>query len=165
MQLRKVKAWLSMHNFPHGLLSFADGFSTDPLGHKKEFLKQLQQEHDIVVHAGYGSSKDISVYSSLGLQPEQIHIVGKCSRKQLPLCNHLSDGYAAHLASLAVPGASRHAQGNARLVIPRTCFGLPGHIPVDLRQKAFRANSKKYLSLPASAPPLAATDMARNSFI
>ena len=163
MQLRKVKAWLSMHNFPHGLLSFADGFSTDPLGHKKEYLKQLQQEQDIVVHAGYGSSKDISVYSSLGLQPRQIHIVGKCSRKQLPLCNHLSEGYAAHLASLAAPGGSRHSQGNARMVIPRTCFGIPGHIPLDLR-KSFRSNSKKYSSLPASAPPLAATDMVRNSF-
>lgn len=165
MQLRKVKAWLSMHNFPHGLLSFADGFSTDPLGHKKEYLKQLHQEHDIVVHAGYGSSKDISVYSSLVLQPEQIHIVGKCSRKQLPLCNHLSEGYAAHLTNLAAPGGSRPAQGNARMVIPRTCFGLPGHIPVDLRQKSFRTNSKKYSSLPTSAPPLATSDMARNSFL
>ena len=165
MQLRKVKAWLSMHNFPHGLLSFADGFSTDPLGHKKEYLKQLHQEHDIVVHAGYGSSKDISVYSSLGLQPEQIHIVGKCSRKQLPLCNHLSEGYAAHLTNLAAPGASRPTQGNARMVIPRTCFGLPQHIPVDLTQKSFRTNSKKYSSLPTSAPPLATSDMARNSFL
>ena len=28
MQLRKVVSWLSMHNFPQGLVSFADGFST-----------------------------------------------------------------------------------------------------------------------------------------
>ena len=28
-----------MHNFPLGLVSFADGLSTDPLRHKMEFLK------------------------------------------------------------------------------------------------------------------------------
>jgi hypothetical protein len=31
------------HNFPHGLVSFADGFSTDPLRHKADCLKQLVQ--------------------------------------------------------------------------------------------------------------------------
>jgi len=168
MQLRKVKSWLSMHNFPNGLLSFADGFSTDPLGHKTEFLRQLQQDHDIVVHAGYGSSKDISVYSSLGVKQETINIVGKVSKKQVHLCNHLHDGYAAHLTSLAAPGASRSAQGNARMVIPRNCFGLPGQIPIGLRQQSFRSNSKKYSSLPASAPPVASSDISkidRNSFI
>lgn len=43
----KVVSWLSMHNFPEGLVSFADGFSTDPLGHKTEFLKNLQDDHSI----------------------------------------------------------------------------------------------------------------------
>ena len=66
MQLRKVVSWLSMHNFPEGLVSFADGFSTDPLGHKTEFLKNLQNDHSIVFRAGYGSSKDVSMYCSLG---------------------------------------------------------------------------------------------------
>ena len=27
----QVMSWLSMHNFPHGLVSFADGFNVDPL--------------------------------------------------------------------------------------------------------------------------------------
>ena len=27
----QVVSWLSMHNFPHGLVSFADGFNVDPL--------------------------------------------------------------------------------------------------------------------------------------
>jgi arsenate reductase-like glutaredoxin family protein len=39
MQLRKVVSWLSMHNFPYGVVSFADGISTDPLRHKTEYLK------------------------------------------------------------------------------------------------------------------------------
>ena len=39
MQLRKVVSWLSMHNFPYGVVSFADGISTDPLRHKMEYLK------------------------------------------------------------------------------------------------------------------------------
>jgi len=165
MQLLKVKAWLSMHNFPHGLLSFADGFSTDPLGHKKEYLQQLQQDQGVILHAGYGSSKDISVYSSLGLSPSQIHIVGKCSRKQLAFCNHLNEGYAAHLESLAAPGGSRPAQGNARMLIPRLGFGLPGHMPPTLRSNSFRAESKKYSSLPVSAPPVPVKDPSRNSFL
>ena len=39
MQLLRVVSWLSQHNFPHGLVSFADGFTTDPLRHKAEYLK------------------------------------------------------------------------------------------------------------------------------
>lgn len=35
----------------------------------------------MVIHAAYGSSKDISVYSSVGLKPDQIFIVGKVSKK------------------------------------------------------------------------------------
>ena len=34
------------------------------------------------MEAAYGSAKDISVYSSLGLKPEQIFIVGKANKKQ-----------------------------------------------------------------------------------
>ena len=36
----------------------------------------------MIIHAGYGSSKDIVMYASVGLTPEQIHIVGKASKKQ-----------------------------------------------------------------------------------
>lgn len=43
MQQARVLAWLSQHNFPHGLVSFADGLSTDPLGHKAVYLKNLIQ--------------------------------------------------------------------------------------------------------------------------
>ena len=31
MQMQRVVAWLTQHNFPKGLVSFADGFTTDPL--------------------------------------------------------------------------------------------------------------------------------------
>ena len=31
MQLQRVVAWLTKHNFPKGLVSFADGLTTDPL--------------------------------------------------------------------------------------------------------------------------------------
>ena len=147
MQLQKVVTWLSRHNFPQGLVSFADGISTDPLGHKTEYLKQLQQEHCVVVQAGYGSSKDISVYSSIGLKPESIHIVGKLSKKQISQCNHLSEGYAAHLVQLVTGGGSRPAQGNARMVIPRAAVSVP-----VLRQNSLRVSISKYNSVPSSAP-------------
>ena len=42
MQLQRVVSWLAQHNFPHGLVSFADGFTTDPLRHKAEYLKSLK---------------------------------------------------------------------------------------------------------------------------
>ncbi|KAG8232019.1 hypothetical protein J437_LFUL012043 [Ladona fulva] len=127
MQQQKVVTWLSQHNFPNGLVSFADGLSTDPLGHKAVYLKNLIQEHEVVVHVAYGSSKDIGVYTSIGLKPKQIFIVGKVSKKQQALATPLADGYAAHLVALSSHGGSRPAQGNARMVIPRPYFGLPGH--------------------------------------
>jgi len=88
----------------------------------------------VIVHCAYGSSKDINVYSSLGLQANQIYIVGKVGKKQQNAAVALMDGYAAHLAQLVAPGGSRPAQGNARMVIPRGFFGLPGH-NVSLRRR------------------------------
>uniref|UniRef100_A0A2M4A7D2 Putative phosphatidylinositol transfer protein n=2 Tax=Anopheles triannulatus TaxID=58253 RepID=A0A2M4A7D2_9DIPT len=126
MQQQRVLSWLSQHNFPHGLVSFADGLSTDPLGHKATYLSNLILNQGVIVHAAYGSSKDISVYTSIGLKPKQIFITGKVSKKLQPMATPLADGYAAHLSSLMTVGGSRPAQGNARMVIPRSCFNLPG---------------------------------------
>jgi hypothetical protein len=126
MQHRRVVSWLSQHNFPHGLVSFADGLSTDPLGHKAAYLNNLIQNHGVIIHSAYGSSKDISVYTSVGLKPKQIFIVGKASKKQHAQATILIDGYAAHLTNLMAHGGSRPAQGNARMVLPRGYFGLPG---------------------------------------
>ena len=88
--------------------------------HKAEYLKSLINEQDIIIHAAYGSSKDISVYSSLGLKSDQIFTIGKPSRRQSNLqVSWISNGYAEHLAYLTSPGGSRPAQGNARMVIPK----------------------------------------------
>lgn len=92
MQQRRVVSWLAQHNFPHGLLSFADGLSTDPLRHKAEYLKMLVNEVGLDLRAAYGSSKDIGVYASVGLKPENIYIVGKISRKQQGMAQSLSEG-------------------------------------------------------------------------
>ena len=43
MQQQQVLTWLANHNFPHGLVSFADGLTTDPLRYKAEYLKKLKQ--------------------------------------------------------------------------------------------------------------------------
>jgi len=166
MQLQKVKSWLSMHNFPHGLVSFADGLSTDPLRHKTEYLRGLQQEQQVILHAAYGSSKDISVYSSLGIKPENTHIMGKVSKKQTPICNVITDGYVAHLANLQSPLGSRPAQGNARMVIPKTCFGLPGQFSGNRRRtirSTKRTTSFPVHSLGVSTSPFPSSPMVRNS--
>lgn len=135
MQQQRVVSWLSQHNFPHGLVSFADGLSTDPLGHKTAYLKNLIQNHGVIIHAAYGSSKDISVYTNIGLKAREIHIVGKVSKKLQSLATTLSEGYASHLNLLMAHGGSRPAQGNARMVISRTCFNLPGKGGASLRRR------------------------------
>lgn len=77
MQQNKVLSWLAQHNFPYGLLSFADGLSTDPLGHKRDYLVNLVEMQELQICYAYGSSKDIAVYTSIGLSPKQIFTVGK----------------------------------------------------------------------------------------
>ncbi len=49
MQQKKVVAWLAQHNFPHGLVSFMDGMSYDPLRQKANYLKSLVSEAKIQV--------------------------------------------------------------------------------------------------------------------
>ncbi|XP_071856525.1 retinal degeneration B isoform X3 [Bombus fervidus] len=143
MQQQKVVSWLSQHNFPHGLVSFADGLSTDPLGHKAAYLHKLIQEHGVIIHYAYGSSKDISVYTAINLKQNQIFIIGKVSKKYHSLATILHDGYAAHLSMLQAHGGSRPAQGNARMVIPRGQFGLPGqNASLRRRRLAKRAVSQ-----------------------
>ncbi|XP_076306047.1 protein retinal degeneration B-like isoform X2 [Tachypleus tridentatus] len=148
MQQQRVVSWLSQHNFPHGLVSFAEGLSTDPLRHKAEYLRHLKMDVDMIIHAAYGSSKDIWVYSTIGLLPEQIFIVGKASKKQHSLATILTDGYAAHLSDLKTHGGSRPAQGNARMILPRGVFVLPGQGIGGLRQ---RHSAKRTTSYPLSA--------------
>ncbi|CAB3223280.1 unnamed protein product [Arctia plantaginis] len=119
MQQRKVISWLAEHNFPHGLVFFSDGFSTDPLGHKSAHLNSLVNDHGIILQAAYGSGKDITVYHNCGLTPRQIYAIGRISKKYSNMATTLNDGYASHLADLKQPGASRPARGNARLLVPR----------------------------------------------
>lgn len=41
----------------------------------------LLVQAEIAIVAGYGSTKDVSVYSSLGLAPAHIYIVGRAVKK------------------------------------------------------------------------------------
>ncbi|XP_018026574.1 protein retinal degeneration B [Hyalella azteca] len=101
LQHHKVLSWLAKHNFPHGLLSFVDGITTDPLGHKASYLRSLVQDHGAIIDAAYGSTKDIGVYSGLGLAPEQIYVVGKANKKQHTQAQVLAEGYSGHLSELS----------------------------------------------------------------
>lgn len=44
IQQQRVVSWLYQHNFPHGLIFFVDGFSTEPLRHKTALLANLHQK-------------------------------------------------------------------------------------------------------------------------
>ncbi|XP_051539751.1 membrane-associated phosphatidylinositol transfer protein 2-like isoform X4 [Myxocyprinus asiaticus] len=127
MQKQRVVAWLSQHNFPHGIVSFCDGLVHDPLRHKTNFLKSLITEAQMKIFAAYGSTKDISVYTSLGLPPSQIYIVGRLTKKMQHQCQFIADGYASHLSQLEYNQRSRPAKtGSARMVLRKGSFGLGG---------------------------------------
>lgn len=68
--------------------------------HKALLLQRLIGECSVVVRAAYGSSKDIHVYTTVGMQPERIFTVGKCNRRLQTQCTHLAEGYSAHLTAL-----------------------------------------------------------------
>ncbi|XP_026199218.1 membrane-associated phosphatidylinositol transfer protein 2-like isoform X1 [Anabas testudineus] len=124
MQKQRVVAWLSQHNFPHGIVSFCDGLVHDPLRHKANFLKSLTEAH-LKIFAGYGSTKDISVYTSIGLPSSQIYIVGRPSKKMQHQCQFITEGYAAHLSQLEYNHRSRPAKtSSARMVLRKGSFGL-----------------------------------------
>ncbi|CAG5136202.1 unnamed protein product, partial [Candidula unifasciata] len=146
LQHRKVVTWLTQHNFPHGIVAFMDGLSKDPLKQKFNYIKSLQTEAQIELKAAYGSSKDVSIYKDLGLQPNQIFIVGKVSRKQFGHAQILSDGYSAHLIQLTSPGFLRPAVGGARFFLQKSNFRLSTY-------EHHRKDSKKSAWGSLSNPP------------
>ncbi|XP_028593698.2 membrane-associated phosphatidylinositol transfer protein 1 isoform X1 [Podarcis muralis] len=133
MQKHRVVAWLTQHNFPHGAISFCDGLTHDPLRQKAAFLQGLQQEAEVTIVAGYGSTKDISVYSSLGLPASQIYIVGRAVKKLQSQCQFLSDGYVAHLAQLEASSLAHSPKGTTRPTLGKGSYGCPA--PVDFLRK------------------------------
>lgn len=42
------------------------------------YLSQMK----VIVHAGYGSTKDVAVYSGIGLEPNAIFVIGKASGRR-----------------------------------------------------------------------------------
>ncbi|KAM4763160.1 membrane-associated phosphatidylinositol transfer protein 2 isoform 4-T9 [Cyanocitta cristata] len=125
MQKQRVVAWLAQHNFPHGIVSFCDGLVHDPLRHKANFLKSLITDLHMRIHAAYGSTKDISVYSSISLPPTHIYIVGRPTKKLQSQCQFITEGYAAHLAQLEYNHRARPAKNTTRMVLRKGSFGLP----------------------------------------
>uniref|UniRef100_A0A4W5NFP0 Phosphatidylinositol transfer protein membrane associated 2 n=1 Tax=Hucho hucho TaxID=62062 RepID=A0A4W5NFP0_9TELE len=124
MQKQRVVAWLSQHNFPHGIVSFCDGLVHDPLRHKANFLKSLMEAH-MKIFACYGSTKDIAVYTSIGLSPSQIYIIGRSSKKMQAQCQFITEGYATHLSQLEHNHRSRPAKtSSVRMVLRKGSFGL-----------------------------------------
>ncbi|XP_075424428.1 membrane-associated phosphatidylinositol transfer protein 2 isoform X11 [Ascaphus truei] len=126
MQKQRVVAWLAQHNFPHGIVSFCDGLVHDPLRHKANFLKILITDVHMKAHAAYGSTKDITVYSALGLSPLQIYIVGRATKKLQHQCQFITEGYASHLAQLEYNHRSRPAKNTSRIALRKGSFCLPG---------------------------------------
>ncbi|KAL7987106.1 hypothetical protein Chor_006025 [Crotalus horridus] len=149
MQKQRVVSWLSQHNFPQGMIFFSDGLVHDPLRQKTIFLRNLVQECHIKICAAYGSMKDISVYNVLGLSPSQIYIVGRPTKKYQTLCQFISEGYAAHLASLEFSLPSRTKKNNSRMILRKGSFGL--HSQPDFLRK--RNHLRRTMSVQQPDPP------------
>lgn len=101
------------------------------MGHKAAHLNGLINDHGIILHAAYGSGKDITVYNNCGLSPRQIYAIGRIGKKYSNMATTLSDGYASHLADLKQPGAIRPARGNARLLVPRRLLAPVTNAPAS----------------------------------
>ncbi|XP_030877412.1 membrane-associated phosphatidylinositol transfer protein 3 [Leptonychotes weddellii] len=149
MQKQRVVSWLSQHNFPQGMIFFSDGLVHDPLRQKAIFLRNLVQECFIRISAAYGSTKDISVYSVLGLPPSQIFIVGRPAKKYQAQCQFLSEGYAAHLAALEAGHRSRPKKNNSRMILRKGSFGL--HAQPEFLRK--RNHLRRTMSVQQPDPP------------
>ncbi|NXO29900.1 PITM2 protein, partial [Cisticola juncidis] len=149
MQKQRVVAWLAQHNFPHGIVSFCDGLVHDPLRHKANFLKSLISDLHMRIHAAYGSTKDISVYSSISLPPTHIYIVGRPTKKLQSQCQFITEGYAAHLAQLEYAHRARPAKNTARMALRKGSFGLPS-------QAEFLRKRNHLLRTISSQPPASA---------
>ncbi|NWR81603.1 PITM1 protein, partial [Centropus unirufus] len=152
MQKHRVVAWLSQHNFPHGAVSFCDGLTHDPLRQKAAFLQSLLTE------VGTGTRRDISVYSSLGLPPANIYIVGRVVKKLQNQCQFLSEGYVAHLAQLEAVTLANSPKGPPRPVLGKGTYGCPA--PVDFLRKQSqllrsRGSSQAERDGGSAAPPRA----------
>uniref|UniRef100_A0A673CAF9 Phosphatidylinositol transfer protein membrane associated 2 n=1 Tax=Sphaeramia orbicularis TaxID=375764 RepID=A0A673CAF9_9TELE len=156
MQKQRVVAWLSQHNFPHGIVSFCDGLVHDPLRHKANFLKSLINEAHMRIFAAYGSTKDISVYTSVGLPPSHIYIVGRPTKKMQHQCQFIPDGYASHLSQLEYSQRSRPAKSaSTRMVLRKGSFGLnaAGGDFLRKRNHIFRTISSKQPGGAGSSSP------------
>ncbi|XP_020820378.1 membrane-associated phosphatidylinositol transfer protein 3 isoform X2 [Phascolarctos cinereus] len=151
LQKQRVVSWLAQHNFPQGMIFFSDGLVHDPLRQKAIFLRNLVQECFIKVSAAYGSMKDISVYSALGLPPSQIFIVGRPTKKYQRQCQFLSEGYAAHLALLESSHRARPKKNNSRVILRKGSFGLHSQ-PEFLRK---RNHLRRTMSVQQPEPPVA----------
>ena len=82
IQQATVTNWLEQHNFPKGLMFFGDGISTVPFRQKSETLQRIVQDNQLIVKAGYGAPRDISMYKKLNLSRENIFIIRKSSKKK-----------------------------------------------------------------------------------
>nr|XP_033777278.1 membrane-associated phosphatidylinositol transfer protein 3 isoform X2 [Geotrypetes seraphini]XP_033777279.1 membrane-associated phosphatidylinositol transfer protein 3 isoform X2 [Geotrypetes seraphini]XP_033777280.1 membrane-associated phosphatidylinositol transfer protein 3 isoform X2 [Geotrypetes seraphini] len=149
MQKQRVVSWLSQHNFPQGMIFFSDGLVHDPLRQKTIFLRNLIQECHIKICAAYGSMKDISVYNVLGLSSSQIYIVGRPAKKYQNQCQFISEGYAAHLATLEFGHHSRSKKNNSRMILRKGSFGL--HTQPEFLRK--RNHLRRTMSVQQPDPP------------
>ncbi|KAJ7409367.1 Membrane-associated phosphatidylinositol transfer protein 3 [Pitangus sulphuratus] len=91
----------------------------------------------------------VDVVSVLALSPSQIYIVGRPTKKYQAQCQFLTEGYAAHLASLEFNLHSRPKKNNSRMILRKGSFGLHSQ-PEFLRK---RNHLRRTMSVQQPDPP------------
>lgn len=79
---------------------FNNGLSRDPLRHKADMIRTAVTNADLLITAGYGSSRDVSIYQSIHVPSDRIFVVGKVKSRLQNQAQFISDGYALHLGFL-----------------------------------------------------------------
>ena len=80
-----------------GMTLFNNGISRDPHRHKGEMIRHVVSNADLIITAGYGSSRDVPIYQSIHVLPDHIFVVGKSKSRLQSQAQFISDGYALHL--------------------------------------------------------------------
>uniref|UniRef100_A0A8C6LDW1 Phosphatidylinositol transfer protein membrane associated 2 n=1 Tax=Nothobranchius furzeri TaxID=105023 RepID=A0A8C6LDW1_NOTFU len=140
MQKQRVVAWLSQHNFPHGIVSFCDGLVHDPLRHKANFLRSLISEV---------RWQDASLTQSYNQTCQSSYIF-------LHLFQFIPDGYASHLSQLQYNQRSRPAKSTStRMVLRKGSFalGVAGGDFLRKRNHIFRTISSQQPGGSGSSSP------------
>lgn len=123
-----VSSWLDVHGFPHSVCFFVEGLHTPDksMSLKLRMLENFSQLCNVSFYAAYGSQKDVSMYSTLGVEPERTFIFPDrmtSSSKQSLSSQYVTiprNGIPTHLAELKMTSQELTAEAPLNFAMQST---------------------------------------------